>query len=90
MSIIVQPILATSCMACTIPFDNSTSYEKIKSYQNNTENYNKRYENFIVYAFEEKTISYNRVYFKNNKNNYMSKAVLKYRPMKISRKIYMR
>ena len=88
MSLSVQPIIATSCMACTIPFNNSISYEKIEPYQNNTVNYKKRYEKFIVYAVESKSISSNKLYNMNNNNhnNYMSKAVSKYRPMKISRK----
>ena len=88
MSLSVQPIIAASCMACTIPFNNSTSYEKLKTYQNNTVNYKKEKKIYVVYATEAKSISSNRLYNinMNNKNNYMSKAVSKYRPMKISRK----
>ena len=84
MSLSVQPIIAASCMACTIPFNNSTSYDKIEPYQNNTVNYKKSYDNIVVYAIEAKSISSNRLYNINmNNNNYMSKAVSKYRPMKI-------
>jgi hypothetical protein len=88
MSLSVQPIIAASCMACTIPFNNSTSYGKIEPYQNNTINYKKEKKIYVVYATEAKSISSNRLYNinMNNKNNYMSKAVSKYRPMKISRK----
>ena len=87
MSLSVQPIIAASCMACTIPFNNSTSYEKVESYQNNTVNYKKEKKIYVVYATEAKSINSNkRLYNMNNKNNYMSKAVSKYRPMKISRK----
>ena len=88
MSLSVQPIIAASCMACTIPFNNSTSYEKVEPYQNNTVNYKKEKKIYIVYATEAKSISSNRLYNinMNNKNNDMSKAVSKYRPMKISRK----
>ena len=88
MSLSVQPIIAASCMACTIPFNNSTSYEKVEPYQNNTINYKKEKKIYVVYATEAKSISSNRLYNinMNNKNNYMSKAVSKYRPMKISRK----
>ena len=86
MSMSVQPIIAASCMACTIPFNNSTSYEKV--FIRKPFNYGKTYKKFIVYATEAKSISSNRLYNinMNNKNNYMSKAVSKYRPMKISRK----
>ena len=89
MSLSVQPIIAASCMACTIPFNNSTSYEKVETYQNNTVNYKKEKKIYVVYATEAKSISSNRLYNinMNYKNNYMSKAVLKYRPMKNSRKI---
>ncbi len=87
MSLSVQPVIAASCMACTIPFNNSTSYEKVELYQNDTVNYKKRYDNIVVYAVEAKSISSNRLYnMNNNNNNYISKAVSKYRPMKISRK----
>lgn len=86
MSLSVQPVIAASCMACTIPFNNSTSYEKVELYQNYTVNYKKRYDNIVVYAVEAKSISSNKLYNMNNNNNYMSKAVSKYRPMKISRK----
>ena len=87
MSLSVQPVIAVSCMACTIPFNNSTSYEKVEPYQNDTINYKKRYDNIVVYAVEAKSISSNRLYNMNSSNNnYMSKAVSKYRPMKISRK----
>tara|TARA_B100001287_G_scaffold232677_1_gene203829 strand:- start:61 stop:393 length:333 start_codon:yes stop_codon:yes gene_type:complete len=87
MSLSVQPIIAASCMACTIPFNNSTSYEKVEPYQNNTVNYKKEKKIYVVYATEAKSISSNRLYSMNNNNkNYMSKAVSKYRPMKISRK----
>ena len=87
MSLSVQPVIAASCMACTIPFNNSTSYEKVELYQNDTVNYKKRYDNIVVYAVEAKSISSNRLYnINSNNNNYMSKAVSKYRPMKISRK----
>ena len=88
MSLSVQPIIAASCMACTIPFNNSTSYEKVEPYQNNTVNYEKEKKIYVVYATEAKSISSNRLYNinMNNKNNYMRKAVSKYRPMKISRK----
>ena len=83
----VSSNLAATCMACTIPFNNSTSYEKVELYQNDTINYKKRYDNIVVYAVEAKSISSNRLYNMNsNNNNYMSKAVSKYRPMKISRK----
>lgn len=88
MSIMIQPIIASSCMACTIPFNNSTSYEKVEPYQNNTMNYKKKNNIYVVYATEAKSISSNRLYniYINNNNNYMSKAVSKYRPMKISRR----
>ena len=88
MSLSVQPIIAASCMACTIPFNISSSYEKIEPYQNDTINYKKEKKIYVVYATEAKSISSNRLYNinMNNKNNYMSKAVSKYRPMKISRK----
>ena len=86
MTLSVQPIItASSCMACTVPFNNSTSY---KPYKNNTVNYKKENKIYVVYATEAKSISSNRLYNinMNNKNNYMSKVVSKYRPMKISRK----
>ena len=88
MSLSVQPVIAASCMACTIPFNNSTSYEKVELYQNNTVNYKKEKNIYVVYATEAKSISSNRLYNinMNNNKNYMSKAVSKYRPMKISRK----
>ena len=86
MSLSVQPIIAASCMACTIPFNNSTSYEKSESYQNNTSNYKRRYEKVVVYAVESKSLATNRLYNMNNNNNYMSKTSANYRPMKISRK----
>ena len=88
MSLSVQPIIAASCMACTIPFNNSTPYDKIEPHQNNTINYKKESKIYVVYATEAKSISSNRLYNinMNNKNNYMSRAVSKYRPMKISRK----
>ena len=85
MSLSIQPVIASSCMACTIPFNNSTSYEKVEPCQNDTVNYKKEKKIYVVYATEAKSI---RLYNMNmnNKNNYMSKAVSKYRPMKISRK----
>ena len=89
MSLSVQPIMAASYMACTIPFNNSTSYEKVEPYQNNTINYKKEKNIYVVYAVEAKSISSNKRLYNmnmNNNNNYMSKAVSKYRPMKISRK----
>ena len=88
MSLSVQPVIAASCMACTIPFNNSTSYEKVEPYKNNTIDYKKEKKIYVVYATEAKSISSNRLYNinMNNKNNYMSKAISKYRPMKISRK----
>ena len=88
MSLSVQPIIAATCMACTIPFNNSTSYEKVEPCQNDTVNYKKEKKIYVVYATEAKSISSNKLYNinMNNKNNYMSKAVSKYRPMKISRK----
>ena len=88
MSISVQPIIAASCMACTISFNNSTSYEKIEPYQKNIINYKKERKIYVVYATEAKSISSNRLYNMNMNynNNYISKAVSKYRPMKISRK----
>ena len=86
MSLSVQPIIAASCMACTIPFNNSTYYEKIEPYQNNTINYKKERNIYIVHATEAKSVAIKRVFNMNNNNNYMSKAVSKYRPMKISRK----
>ena len=87
MSMSVQPIIASTCMACTIPFNNSTSYEKVEPYQNNTVNYKKEKKIYVVYATEAKSISSNRLYNINmNNNNYMIKAVSKYRPMKISRR----
>ena len=87
MSLSVQPIIAASCMACTIPFNNSTSYEKVEPYQNDTINYKKEKKIYVVYATEAKSISSNRLYNINmNNNNYMSKVVSKYRPMKISRR----
>ena len=88
MAMSLKPIIAASCMACTVPFNNSTSYEKVETYQNNTVNYKKERKIYVVYATEAKSISSNRLYNinMNNKNNYMSKAVSKYRPMKISRK----
>ena len=84
----VSPISAASCMACMIPFNNSTTYEKVEPYQNNTVNYKKEKKIYVVYATEAKSISSNRLYNinMNNKNNYMSKAVSKYHPMKNSRK----
>lgn len=87
MSIIVQPIITASCMACTIPFDNSTSYEKFELYKNDTITYKKNYKKFIIYNSEAKSLSTNRLHNMNNNYNYMSKAVSKYRPMKISKKI---
>lgn len=83
MSLSVEPIITESCMACTIPFSNSTSYEKVEPYQKCTINYKKRYEKVVVYAVKSKSISSNRLY---NMNNNMKKSVSKYRPMKISRK----
>ena len=87
MSLSVQPIIAASCMACTVPFNNTTSYEKVESNQNDTVNYKKGNKVYVVYATEAKSINSNkRIFNMNNKNNYMRKAVSKYRPMKISRK----
>ena len=85
MSLSVQPIIAASCMACTVPFNNSTSYEKIEPYQNNTINYKKEKKIYIVHATQAKSVATKRVFNVDN-NYYMSKAVSKYRPMKISRK----
>ena len=87
MTMSVSPLFTASCMACTIPFNNTTSYEKVKSDQNDTVNYKKENKIYVVYATEAQSISSNRLYNINmNNNNYMSKAVSKYRPMKISRK----
>ena len=87
MSLSVQPIIAASCMACTVPFNNTTSYEP---YQNDTVNYKKENKVYVVYATEAKSINSNkRLFNMNNKNNYMRKAVSNTqsnRPMKISRK----
>ena len=84
----VSPVIAASCMACPIPFNNSTPYGKVESYQNNKVNYKKEKKIYVVYATEAKSISSNRLYNinMNNKNNYMNKAVSKYQPMKISMK----
>ena len=88
MTMSVSPLSAATYMACTIPFNNTTSYEKVESDQNDTVNYKKEKNIYVVYATEAKSISSNRLYNinMNNNNNYMSKAVSKYRPMKISRK----
>ena len=83
----VSSNLASTCMACTIPFNNSTPYEKVELYQNDTINYKKRYDNIVVYAVEAKSISSNRLYnMNNNYSNHMNKPVSNYRTMKISRK----
>jgi len=86
MSLSVQPIMAASYMACTIPFNNSTSYEKVEPYQNNTINYKKEKNIYVVYATEAISVDNKRIFNMNNNKNYMNKAVSKYRPMKISRK----
>ena len=61
----IQPIIATTCMACTIPFNNSTSSYEIKSNQDNTRMYKKENNVYVVHATNTESISPRTLYYTN-------------------------
>ena len=82
----LQPIIAATCMACTIPFNNSsTTYEKNDEPNQDIVIYKRKDNMYVVHAKNTTTLSA-RTLYNMNTNNYTSSPVSNYRPMKVSRK----
>ena len=82
----VSPILAATCMACTAPFNNTTSSDM--EVGSNIKIYTRKYysipikNKYVVFLQDKHLYDMNN----NNNSNYMNKSVSNYRSMKISRK----
>ena len=79
-------ITAATCMACTMPFNNSTSSD-MNVVSVNNKNYTKKYYSIPIKNKNIVFLQYKNLYDMNNyTNNNINKPVSNYRTIKISRK----